>query len=334
MVNLFLLHYDARMSVKMYSDAHVVKMTAETCQILSSILYWWNLYKAAKYQHPDKLWKFAYIKHPVVFWAQAATHNAKTVCEYGNALLREYNRRYGRVHDANASIQIAVHIIMNAVTKSDALGDDHPCKLRPWILNCKDLLDAATMLHGDAYAKRLGRKVAPFTLEGEYDNACICAFSLHVHGNTKQQDKVLTDTLYHFLNSIYETAIRRGANNCKSQIGILFHRLYYCCKIYLGTGQQRKQLAFWGFENTIPSELGLQPLPCVIEHVFLPNDVPPLPADPADNAPRRLPSSKCRIPLLKWLVPMMHPSMILSYESSDDATSDSEEENSVPNAFA
>lgn len=333
MVNIFLLHYDARMSVKMYSDSHVVKMTAETCQILSSILYWWNLYDAAKCQHSDKLWKFAYIKHPVVFWAQAATANAKTVCEYGNALLREYNRRYGRVHDANASIQIAVRIVMNAVTKSDALDDEHPCKLRPWILDCRDLLDAARMLHGDAYAKRLGCKVAPFLLEGEYNNACICAFSLQVPGNTKQQNKVLTDTLYHLLNSLYVSAIRRGANNCTSQIGILFHQLYYCCKIYLGTGQQRKQLAFWGFENTIPSELGLHPLPCVIESVFLHNDVPPLPDDPTDEAPRRLPSSKCRIPLPKWLVPMMHPSMILD-DSSDDATSDSEGENLVPNAFA
>jgi hypothetical protein len=156
---------------------------------------------------------------------------------------------------------------------------------------------------------------------------------LQVPGNTKQQNKVLTDTLYHLLNSLYVSAIRRGANNCMSQIGILFHQLYYCCKIYLGTGQQRKQLAFWGFENTIPSELGLHPLPCVIESVFLHNDVPPLPDDPTDEAPRRLPSSKCRIPLPKWLVPMMHPSMILD-DSSDDATSDSEGENLVPNAFA
>lgn len=334
MVNLFVLHADPRMSVKMYSDSHVNKMTSETCQILSSILYWWNLYKKTQAQHSDKLWEPAYIKHPVIFWAQAATTNAKTVCEYGNALLREYNRRYGRVHYANEAIQIAIRVVMKSVTESDARDDEHPCKLRPQILNCKDLHDAATMLHGDAYAKRLIGKIWPMETYGDNVNACICAFSLALPGNTKQQNTTLTESLYDLMFRTFLAARSRNANVCISQIGILFHCFYYSCKIYIGTGQRRKQLAFWGFENTIPCHLGLALLPCVIQCVFLPNNVPPLPHTAGDTAPRRLPSSKCRAPHQTWTVPMMHPAMTLDDQSSDDATSDSEEENLVPNAFA
>ncbi|MGZ0214181.1 MAG: hypothetical protein ACKVI4_17015, partial [Actinomycetales bacterium] len=265
---------------------------------------------------------------------QAATANARTVCEYGNALLREYSRRFGGVHGANESMQTAVRVVMRSVAESDARDDDHPCKLRPRILNPKDLHDAATMLHGDAYAERLIGKIWPLEMDGGDRNACICAFSLGVPGNTEQQNTLLTDSLYNLMRHTYVTARGHNANACIGQIGILFHCYYYVCKIYTGTGQRRKQLAFWGFENTIPCHLGLTLLPCVIQCVFLPNDVPPVPQDAEDRAPRRLPSSKCRAPCQTLTVPMMYPSMVLDDAiSSDDATSDSDEENLAPNVF-
>lgn len=67
-------------------DRHVVKMTLETAQILSTIVPGEGRYRPT---HKN---------HPCTVWAASSPHNLAWLVRHGLALAEQYTRRYGKVH--------------------------------------------------------------------------------------------------------------------------------------------------------------------------------------------------------------------------------------------
>lgn len=112
MVNLFLVHPDPVEAAKQLNNKHVVKMTLETAQLLSWIVWIYVPDKAAAW---NEAWKSGapgvyskaskgHAKHPVTLWAQKHWNNWNIVMAHGLALCAEYTKRYGKVHKAQAVI--------------------------------------------------------------------------------------------------------------------------------------------------------------------------------------------------------------------------------------
>ena len=80
------------------ADRHVVKMTLETAQILSTA---WRIRYSADYPGVADglgLYKSTHQKHPVVLAAVADQDYFDWLVEHGYALADEYQRRFGKVH--------------------------------------------------------------------------------------------------------------------------------------------------------------------------------------------------------------------------------------------
>jgi len=110
-MNVFVLHPCPRTSAQLLCDRHVVKMTLETAQILST---------AAILEHPTwikfttppgtapaqslgpRLYRPTHKAHPCVLAAQQDPFYRRWVYLHGIALADEYQFRYGRVHDSRA----------------------------------------------------------------------------------------------------------------------------------------------------------------------------------------------------------------------------------------
>lgn len=294
MVNLFLLGGEPEAAVKQYCDSHVVKMTSECAQILCTVLHHWGLWESTNAKFP--LWKPAYVKHPVVFWAQASVNSALLLCRYGQCLLDEYAQRYGKQHEALKPIATASAIIANCFERWHALPTGHLAKQRPTFLDKTDLVAAARTKYDDKYADALAPKLYPFSacanresFEAGYYHACVCAFALSVPGVSKATNDALTRDLY-ALGASIEEQIRAdpdASSMVTSHAGTM-HGLYYACKVYIGFGVKRSPPAWWGETGSVP-EVVASFLPEVCQHVFLPYGI--LPANL--GVPRRLPTTKC-----------------------------------------
>lgn len=88
-MNIFILDTDPVLAAQMQCDKHVVKMTLETTQLLSSAL-WLN-----GGQGPYRL---THKGHPCTKWAAANRENFLWLVEHGKALAKEYTFRYGKEH--------------------------------------------------------------------------------------------------------------------------------------------------------------------------------------------------------------------------------------------
>jgi hypothetical protein len=88
-VNLFVLHRDPVIAARSQCDRHVVKMTLETAQILSTAAH--LLGQKAPYRPTHLL-------HPCVVWTAACRGNWNWAVAHGLALADEYRRRFGRTH--------------------------------------------------------------------------------------------------------------------------------------------------------------------------------------------------------------------------------------------
>lgn len=299
MVNLFLLAGDPKEAVAMYCDTHIVKMTSESCQILCTVLHHWGLWDAINDKGGDcSLWKPAYIKHPVVFWAQSSIQSAVQVCRYAQCLLDEYKARYGTEHLATTTVWVCCKVILRQIEKWLAMDDYDECRIRSKGLNKADLITLARAAHGDKYADDLAPKVFDYTCAGDlesqetgYHHAAVCAFALKIPGKSTAFNKQLTADLYACgarLRSVLlddpDPNIQEGVRNMAG----LMHGLYYACKIYIGFGAERKPLAWWGEVGRIPKYIATF-LPELIVSVFVKNGIMPCVTGPE----RRLPTSKC-----------------------------------------
>lgn len=106
-MNIFYVHKDPCVAAKMLCDKHVVKMTLETAQILSTVCG--GPYKPT-HQH-----------HPSVVWAKS---NIVWVHNHFVALLIEYKFRYGKNHKCQEIIPALLEKYKLAGVTSS--GDEPP----------------------------------------------------------------------------------------------------------------------------------------------------------------------------------------------------------------
>jgi len=95
-MNIFVLHPDPGIAARMQCDRHVVKMTLESAQMLSTAVN--ELGGQAPY-------KSAHVNHPCSVWARKTTGNFLWLWEHGMALANEYTERYSKVHKSEAVIR-------------------------------------------------------------------------------------------------------------------------------------------------------------------------------------------------------------------------------------
>lgn len=111
-MNIFMVHTDPIISAQSLVDKHVVKMTLETAQLLSTahrvldgtetIILNSNNRKTKHWVLPDErdqlLYKAAHINHPSSIWTRKSVENYLWLVDHFYALLDEYTYRYGKTH--------------------------------------------------------------------------------------------------------------------------------------------------------------------------------------------------------------------------------------------
>lgn len=111
-MNIFVLDRDPTVAAAMHCDKHVIKMSIEYAQILSTVHHRWStpqismLYKATHKNHPATRWAGDHLNHYDWLYALAC------------ATWDEYTYRYGKVH---ASSRLR-----------DALSQ-RPVIIHPWV---------------------------------------------------------------------------------------------------------------------------------------------------------------------------------------------------------
>lgn len=88
-MNIFVLNEDPKQAARDMCNKHVVKMIVETAQILCTVSH---------LKGTSLTYKPTHAKHPCVLWTLSSVNNAKWLFEHGQELLREYTRRYGKIH--------------------------------------------------------------------------------------------------------------------------------------------------------------------------------------------------------------------------------------------
>lgn len=88
-INIFAIDQDPVVAARMLCDRHVVKMTLESAQILSTVMYEFGGTPPYRPTHP---------RHPCTLWAGTTRGNWFWLFEHYLALGNEYTHRYGRDH--------------------------------------------------------------------------------------------------------------------------------------------------------------------------------------------------------------------------------------------
>jgi len=111
-MNLFLVDYDVNKIAEYYFDKHVLKMTLETAQLLSTAHRYVDGYmvieriKNRNYKRwhlidpcmQDALYKSTHVNHPTAKWIRESTYNYNFAYDLFIALAKEYEYRYGKPH--------------------------------------------------------------------------------------------------------------------------------------------------------------------------------------------------------------------------------------------
>ena len=117
-MNIFVLDRDIETCAQYHCDKHVVKMTLETAQILSTIL--------------GGPYKPTHANHPCTKWARETEGNLVWLWRLGNALGEEYYHRYGKIHKSHqviAGLQLSSKFCdvrtMNMTPFAQAMPDNY-----------------------------------------------------------------------------------------------------------------------------------------------------------------------------------------------------------------
>jgi hypothetical protein len=92
-MNIFVVSYDPVTAAKELCDKHVVKMIAESAQML-----------CCAYPDGEAPYKRAYYNHPCTVWARETMGNFDWLTDHALALCSEYTCRYGRIHKSEEVI--------------------------------------------------------------------------------------------------------------------------------------------------------------------------------------------------------------------------------------
>ena len=112
-MNIFYLHHDPEICVKMHNDKHCVKMIVEYAQLLSTahrVLDGEEYYDKTKNGRRIKRWrmndnfmeqglmKASHVNHPSNKWLRQSKANYEWLFDLWLELLDEYTHRYGKIH--------------------------------------------------------------------------------------------------------------------------------------------------------------------------------------------------------------------------------------------
>lgn len=103
-MQIFILDERPEKSAQSLQDAHVVKQTLETAQIISTAL---RLH-GVKDEH---LYKSTHAAHPWVRWAAQTRENFRYAHTLGTLIGQEYTFRFGRIHASSAIFIISAELI-------------------------------------------------------------------------------------------------------------------------------------------------------------------------------------------------------------------------------
>lgn len=97
-MNIFALDIDPEQAAAWHCDSHVVKMTLESAQLLSTV----NRLAG----RTDGIYKMTHKNNPHVKWAMESTENYKWLWRLGINLAVEFYQRYGHVHRSRAVLEL------------------------------------------------------------------------------------------------------------------------------------------------------------------------------------------------------------------------------------
>lgn len=112
-MNVFVLDADPKIAAQYHCDKHVVKMTTESLQIMSSVL-WFSYGITQKKDLDYSLWQnfprdspygIGFMNHPCTKWARASSENWDWLASLAAALFVEHERRWGRVPSARPRLE-------------------------------------------------------------------------------------------------------------------------------------------------------------------------------------------------------------------------------------
>ncbi|NNK81921.1 MAG: hypothetical protein HKO92_02235 [Flavobacteriaceae bacterium] len=116
-MNIFVVDTDPVIAAQMLCDKHIVKMTLESAQMLSTahrlidgqLTYIIKNQRKVKYwEHPtldDILYKAAHVKHPCTLWTCESIENYNWHYLHFVTLCNEYTKRYGKVHKSDTKLR-------------------------------------------------------------------------------------------------------------------------------------------------------------------------------------------------------------------------------------
>jgi len=102
-MNVFYLDRDPVTAAQMQCDKHVVKMSTEAAQMVSTALLLLFPDKVSR----DKLFKAAYVNHRANVWLRKCARNIIWLTKHGVSLCEEYTYRYGKKHKSESVVRYA-----------------------------------------------------------------------------------------------------------------------------------------------------------------------------------------------------------------------------------
>lgn len=94
-MNIFVLDKNPVLAAQYQCCKHVVKMCVETTQLLSNVMYRYNLTGPYRQTHKN---------HPCSLWAGNEVQNFDWLLQHGLALCSEYTHRYDKQHACESKI--------------------------------------------------------------------------------------------------------------------------------------------------------------------------------------------------------------------------------------
>lgn len=124
-MKLLVRNKNQKQCAKYHCDKHVVKMIVETAQMLSTA----HQLNGSPYK--DKVYKATHINHPCNIWVRTAKGNYLWTVELFIELLKEYTKRYKKIHKSSRLIRYFVNYCPVKGSKMTdfvlAMPDEYKC---------------------------------------------------------------------------------------------------------------------------------------------------------------------------------------------------------------
>ena len=106
-MNIFFVDADPVLAAQALCDKHVVKMTLESAQLLSTAQH---ILANDEREIPNGIYKPTHKNHPCAIWVRENSANYGWLLEHAEELAREHFRRYKRQHASSFIIRSALYL--------------------------------------------------------------------------------------------------------------------------------------------------------------------------------------------------------------------------------